>query len=155
MNETEPVKESQSGEGILPHHDIRRDQPSPDPHEPRPGTTWDRDRLQTPAHVIEELRSILIVDGNLTKFQKRLDELMSANEGEFRIHDLGIPVMFEAIKRDSLPFIMELLSRGIRMNSSFVKVAVTSGAQQALNLFLWNGWDINKPETEMDPPVLG
>lgn len=109
---------------------------------------------RTPTHVIEELRSILIVDGNFTKFKKRLDELMSSDEEEFHIQDLGTAVMSEAIRRDSTPFISELLSRGMTMSSGFVWRAIYCEAIGALEVFLWNGWDINTLDCEMEPPLL-
>lgn len=73
-------------------------------------------RHRTPIHIIEELRSILIVDGNFTKFQRRLDELTSNAEEEFNIHDLGDAVMSEAVRRDCTPFISEVLRRGVQMH---------------------------------------
>lgn len=127
----------------------------PPPGKPRTVWTWDMFRHRTPTNIIEELRSITIVDGNFTKFQKRLDELTSSSEEEFNIHDLGNAVMSVAVSRDCTPFVSELLRRGVPMDKSYVLDAIKGRATGSLELFLWNGFDVNAPTTEVDPPVLG
>ena len=52
--------------------------------------TWDQmSRCASAANYIEELRAILIVDGNFTKFKRRLDELGASTDQEFDIMSLG------------------------------------------------------------------
>lgn len=52
--------------------------------------TWDQmSRCASAANYIEELRAILIVDGNFTKFKRRLDELVASTDQELDIMSLG------------------------------------------------------------------
>lgn len=96
--------------------------PPPPRHKPLEVLTWDREPpYRTPMESMEELRSILIVDGNLTNFRQKLDELTSSPEEKFNIYDLaGTAVMYEAVRRDHLPFVNELLNWGIAISKGHV-----------------------------------
>jgi hypothetical protein len=63
--------------------------------------------------------------------------------------------MIEAIKRDDVQFIKELLDRGLPMDPLYALEAVNAKAKDALEVFLKNGWNINQPMSELKPPVLG
>lgn len=128
--------------------------PPPSLYKPRSIMTWDEIPHRAPTEIIEELRSTIIVDGNLSKFKRRLDELISSADEGFTIQDLGGGgLMFEAVRRGSTPFITELIHRGVPMSRSYVSCAIQSKAIEALKLFFWNGFDINEPE-QMAPPLL-
>lgn len=128
--------------------------PPPPKYKPRSIMTWDEIPHRASTEIIEELRSIIIVDVNLSKFKKRLDELTSGADEGFTMQDLGGGgLMFEAVRRDSTPFITELLHRGVPMSRSYVSCAIQSKAIEALKLFFWNGFDINEPE-QRRPPLL-
>lgn len=128
--------------------------PPPPPYKPRSIMTWDEIPHRAPTEIIEELRSIIIVDANLSKFKKRRDQLTFDGDEGFTIQDLGGgELMFEAIRRSSTPFITELLNRGVPMSRPYVLTAIQCKAVEALKLFFWNGFDINEPE-QMAPPLL-
>lgn len=90
----------------------------PPKNKPRHIWTWDQISRRTSPKYIEELRAILIVDGNFTKFKRRLDELVASTDHEdFDIQNLGgSGFMWEAIKLDAAPFIEELLDRGVSLD---------------------------------------
>ena len=63
--------------------------------------------------------------------------------------------MVEAINRDDLQFIKELLDRGLPMDPLYALEAVKTRGKNALEIFLQSGWNINQPISELKPPVLG
>ena len=63
--------------------------------------------------------------------------------------------MIEAIKRDNVQFIKELLDRGLHMDTLYTLEAVNAQAKDILEVFLKNGWNINQPISELKPPLLG
>ena len=122
---------------LHPPLDIR---PLPPPNKPRRSImTWDQmSRCASAANYIGELRAILIVDGNFTKFKRRLDELGASTDREFDIMSLGgCAFMWEAIRLDAAPFIEELLDRGLPISQGQVSEALRWKARDVLTLFLW------------------
>ena len=137
----------------LPPLDIR---PLPPPNKPRDIMTWDQMSCG-PSEIkyIEELRAILIVDGNFTKFKRRLDELLASTDQDFDIKSLGgSAFMLEAVRLDAAPFIEELLDRGVAISQGQVSEALRWKARDALTIFLWRGYDVNASVREDTPSLL-
>lgn len=112
--------------------------------------TW----VRTPAEVIDSLISTCVIPGNFQKFNQDLDYFSGPGFAQkFMVIDLR-PVMVEAIKRDSTPFVSELLRRGLPMCPYFATEAVCSKSENCLEVFLQQGWDINEPAGPLNPPVL-
>jgi len=63
-------------------------------------------------------------------------------------------IMIEAVKLDDLPFIEELVDRGLPMDSLYALEAIKVKGKDALEVFLQNRWNINQPISEREPPVL-
>ncbi|KAJ6084466.1 Ankyrin repeat protein [Penicillium sp. IBT 16267x] len=91
--------------------------------------------------------------GDIQKFREILDSSRSFPDG-FDICDLS-GIMIEATKRNSTPFIKELLRRGMPVDPLYAFEAIKVKAKDALEAFLNNGWDINQPMSELKPPLLG
>lgn len=127
---------------VLPPPDYPPVQPSDYPQIP----------TRTPRATLEVLRASC-VSGDIQKFREILESQSSSSEG-FDICDL-YAIMIEAIKRDDVQFIKELLDRGLPMDPLYALEAVNAKAKDALEVFLKNGWNINQPMSELKPPVLG
>ncbi|KAJ5494929.1 hypothetical protein N7539_000045 [Penicillium diatomitis] len=127
---------------VLPPPDYPPVQPSDYPQIP----------TRTPPATLEVLRASC-VRGDIQKFREILESQSSSSEG-FDICDF-YAIMIEAIKRDDVQFIKELLVRGLPMDPLYALEAVNANAKDALEVFLKNGWNINQPMSELKPPVLG
>lgn len=107
---------------------------------------------RTPPATLEKMCA-LCVSGDIQKFREILDSPSSSSE-DFDIGDF-YAIMIEAIKRDNAQFIQELLHRGLPMDLLYALEAIKAKANDALKVFLQNGWDINQQISELGPPVLG
>ena len=101
---------------------------------------------------LQKLHDVCI-SGNIQKFRQILDSRRSSEE-EFDLRELS-GVMVQATKRNSAQFIKELLHRGMPVDPLYVLEAIKMKAKDASEAFLDNGWDINQPISELNPPVLG
>lgn len=63
--------------------------------------------------------------------------------------------MVQATKQNNAQFIKELLHRGMPVDPLYVLEAIKMKAKDALEAFLDHGWDINRPISELKPPMLG
>lgn len=93
------------------------------------------------------------ISGDIQKFREILDSQKASVES-FDICDF-YAIMIEAIKRDNTQFIKELFDRGLPMEPLYALEAVKVKRTDTLKVFLQNGWDINQPMSELNPPVLG
>ena len=64
------------------------------------------------------------------------------------------PVLLTAIQHKRPGIIALLLSRGLQLNSMYVYEAVATRSKEVFDAFLKSGWDLNKPLSTFDPPVL-
>lgn len=71
------------------------------------------------------------------------------------MHRLRYSPTLEAVKRDDVQFIKELLDHGLPMNPLYALEAVNAKAKDSLEELLENDWDINQPMSKLKPPVLG
>lgn len=79
--------------------------------------------------------------------------LYSGPNGLYDIDELYL-LMFEAIKENSVKIVEKLLSYGMTMRYTFVLDAIQAKAKDSLDIFLQNGWDINRPLSETEPTLL-
>ncbi|KAJ6111131.1 hypothetical protein N7486_003366 [Penicillium sp. IBT 16267x] len=110
-------------------------------------------RRHTPAATIDKLRFLCIED-DMKGFQETIDQLVSSPQTEaFTIVELG-DVMMEAIKQDSVGFVLKLLSHGFPIQPCYTLEATLHKAKGVLGSFIEAGWDINEPVGDIKPPVL-
>lgn len=121
--------------------------PPPD-HPPVQPSEYPQLPTRTPPTTLEESRASC-VSGDIQKFR----EILESSE-TFDICDF-YAIMIEAIKRDDVQFVKELLDRGLPMDPLYALEAVKVKGKNALEVFLQNGWNINQPISELKPPVLG
>lgn len=107
---------------------------------------------RTPPATLEKMHASC-VSGDIQKFREILDSQKASVES-FDICDF-YAIMIEAIKRDNTQFIKELFDRGLPMDPPYALEAVKVKRTDTLKVFLQNGWDINQPMSELNPPVLG
>lgn len=74
-----------------------------------------------------------------------------ADEGDIR-HLAG--GMVDAIRSNNVYLVKELLRRKLPISPVYVFEAVNAKAKDILTTFFDSGWDINKPMSGMDPPIL-
>ncbi|KAJ5191278.1 uncharacterized protein N7498_010263, partial [Penicillium cinerascens] len=127
---------------VLPPLDYPPVNPSDYPHIP----------TQTPPTMLKKMHA-LCASGDIQEFWEILDLPRSFPDG-FDICDLSA-IMIEAIKRNSVLFVKELLHRGMPVDPLYALEAIKVKAKDILETFLGNGWDINQPMSELKPPVLG
>ncbi|GKZ33980.1 hypothetical protein AbraIFM66950_004111 [Aspergillus brasiliensis] len=128
---------------ILPPPDYPPVQPSQYPQIP----------TRTPPGTLKIMHAAC-VSGDIHNFREILDSQISSSEG-VNICDFST-IMIEAIKLDALPFMKELLDRGLPMDPLYALEAVKMRGKNALEVFLQQeGWNINQPISELKPPVLG
>jgi hypothetical protein len=72
----------------------------------------------------------------------------------FAVKELS-EVMMEAIIHDKAGFASTLLFHGFPTSPSYAQEATLHKAKAALTCFINEGWDINEPVSEVQPPVLG
>lgn len=125
--------------------------PPPD-HPPVQPSEYPQIPTRTPAATLEKSRACC-VSSDIQKFREILDSQSSSSE-DFDICDFHA-IMIEAINRSDVQFIKELLDRGLPMDSLYALEAVSIKREDALKVFLENGWNINQPISELKPPVLG
>lgn len=65
-----------------------------------------------------------------------------------------IPLLYEAVEKNSFHLICCLLENHVPMDSQLVVKATTNTAYQALEAFLTHGWDINAPVNWDTPAPL-
>lgn len=70
------------------------------------------------------------------------------------IYELSV-VMMDAVEYDCPGIVSELLRYGMTVHFSFALKAISRKLKHVLEIFLKNGWNINKPISETEPPVLG
>ncbi|OJJ78186.1 hypothetical protein ASPBRDRAFT_191433 [Aspergillus brasiliensis CBS 101740] len=107
---------------------------------------------RTPSATLEKSHASC-VSGDIHTFREILDSQSSSSEG-FDICDFSA-IMIEATKLDAVPFIRELLDRGLPMDPLYALEAVKLRGKNALEVYLQDGWDINQPISELKPAVLG
>ncbi|KAJ5726497.1 uncharacterized protein N7483_007854 [Penicillium malachiteum] len=107
---------------------------------------------RTPAPTLEVLHASC-AGGDIQKFRDILKKQCSSSK-EFDICDF-YAIMIEAIKRDQVQFIKELLDLGLPMDPLYALTAIHAKGKGALKVLLENGWNINQPMSELKPPVLG
>ena len=90
------------------------------------------------------------VSRNFEQFHEILSDL---SPDSFGIHDL-VPVMSEAVKHNFSEVVSELMRRGLPMHYTYVLEAIQHRSKDVLGVFLQNGWNINEPISELDPPAL-
>ena len=108
---------------ILPPPDYPPVQPSDYPQIP----------TRTSPATLEALRASC-VSGDIQKFREILESQSSSSEG-FDICDF-YTIMIEAIKRDDILFIKELLNRGLPIDPLYALEAVNAKAKDTLAVFL-------------------
>lgn len=128
------------------------DVPLPPDYPPVQQSDYPQIPTRTPPATLEVLR-VSCVSGDIRKFREILESQSSSSEG-IDICDC-YAIMIEAIKRDDVQFIKELLDRGLPMDPLYALEAVNAKAKGALEIFLKTGWNINQPMSELKPPVLG
>ncbi|RDW87064.1 ankyrin repeat domain-containing protein [Aspergillus mulundensis] len=107
---------------------------------------------RTSPATLDQIHDFLL-NGDIQRFRQTLDSPCCSSR-DFNICDLSA-IMVEAIKRNNLQFIQELLARGLPMNPLYALRAIEAKATSALDVFIQSGWDINQPVSELRPPVLG
>ena len=65
------------------------------------------------------------------------------------------PIVQRCIRDNNIPLILNLLRDGFHVSTSIARQAVEYRARDIIQVFLDNGWDINDPVSETEPPVLG
>ncbi|RHZ50754.1 hypothetical protein CDV55_102045 [Aspergillus turcosus] len=109
--------------------------------------------IRTPIELLDRLHSFY-ADRNIEKFRNELDSLPTGTHPRcFDIHDLDT-LMIDAIRRDDPQFTMELLHRGLPLDPDYVLEAAKSRARSVLEMFFNEGWDINKPISEVNRRCL-
>ncbi|GKZ26532.1 hypothetical protein AbraIFM66951_002751 [Aspergillus brasiliensis] len=126
---------------------------SPPEYPPVQPSEYPQIPTRTPPATLEKLHASC-VSHDIQKFREILDSQSSSSEG-FDICDFSA-IMIEATKLDAVPFIRELLDRGLPMDPLYALEAVKLRGKNALEVFLQQeGWNINQPISELKPPVLG
>jgi hypothetical protein len=64
-------------------------------------------------------------------------------------------VMMDAVEYDCPGIVSELLRCGMTLHFTFALRAISGKSKDILDIFLQNGWNINEPISETEPPVLG
>ncbi|KOS44424.1 hypothetical protein ACN38_g4651 [Penicillium nordicum] len=81
-----------------------------------------------------------------------LDSLVS--DDKFDILDLDT-FMVDAVRHDDAQFAEALLSHGLPLHPDYALGAAKWKAKNVLEALFKNGWNINKPISDAQPPVLG
>ncbi|KAJ5926872.1 hypothetical protein N7516_008645 [Penicillium verrucosum] len=63
--------------------------------------------------------------------------------------------MVDAVRHDDAQFAEALLSHGLPLHPDYALGAAKWKAKNVLEALLKNGWNINKPISDAQPPVLG
>lgn len=80
--------------------------------------------------------------------------MLNSQPEEFKYIYEFYPVMLEALRRDNAEFATELFRHGLRISSFYALEAVRLKAKKVIAALIDNGWDINEPLSEIQPPVL-
>lgn len=107
--------------------------------------------IRSPIEIIDNLR--LVYDQKQVEiFHHMLDSLISNDK--FDIRDLDA-IMIDAIRHDDAQFAEELLFHGLPLHPDYALEAAKLKAKNVLEALFKNGWNINKPISDAQPPVLG
>jgi len=107
--------------------------------------------IRSPIEIVNNLR--LVYDQKqIETFQNMLDSLVS--DDKFDILDLDT-IMIDAIKHDDAQFAEALLSHGLPLHPDYALEAAKWKAKNVLEALFKNGWNVNKPISDAQPPVLG
>jgi hypothetical protein len=80
-----------------------------------------------------------------------LDSLVSNDK--FDILDLDT-IMMDAIRYDDAQFAEALLSHGLPLHPDYALEAAKLKAKNVLEVLFKNGWNVNKPINDAQPPIL-
>jgi hypothetical protein len=106
--------------------------------------------IRSPIELIKNLRSVY-AQKQVEIFRDMLDSLISNDK--FDIHDLDT-IMMDAIRNNDTQFTLELLSHGLPLLPDYALEATKWKAKNFFELFFEKGWDINKPISQAQPPLL-
>lgn len=113
-------------------------------------------RSETPPPIPNQMFSLVYhiqalgIDDDEQQLQDFLDHILS---DDYDVRHLS-GVMSYAIWSNKVCIMKELLCRGLPMSPIYVFEAVKARAKDILEIFFHNGWDINRPMSEMEPPIL-
>lgn len=96
--------------------------------------------------------------GNFEDVQKQYQQLFQSPEVQ-TLREQPQPAwlyesLSEAIRLDDVKIVEFLLNEDVSNGEFPVEVAVRKGAYKTLSLFLDYGWDVNKPLSNNEPPIL-
>lgn len=103
-----------------------------------------------PNQMLSLAHHIQDIDDDEHQLQDFLDHKLS-DDHDIR-HLFG--AMSYAICLNKVCITKELLRRGLPMSPIYVFEAVKARAKGVLEIFFDNGWDINRPMSQMEPPIL-
>ena len=90
-----------------------------------------------------------------TEVKEHLDCFYSANPSMEDQKTALTPVIQQCIKDNNVALVRSILRHGFPISTSVARQAVEKGATDILQAYIDNGWDINDPISETEPPVLG
>lgn len=111
-------------------------------------------RSKTPLPIPNQMLSldhhIQDIDYDKRQLQDFLDHTLS---DDYNIHHLS-GAMSYAVWSNKVCITKELLHCGLPESPIYVFEAVKVRAKDVLEIFFDNGWDINRPMSQMEPPIL-
>ena len=107
--------------------------------------------IRSPIEIINNLR-LVYGQKQIKTFQNLLDSLVS--DDKFDKLDLDT-IMIDAVRHDDAQFVEALLFHGLPLHSDCALEAAKSKAKNVLEALFKNGWNVNKPISDAQPPVLG
>ena len=107
--------------------------------------------IRSPIEIVNNFR-LAYDQKQIETFQNMLDSLVSDNKFDI----LGLDtIMIDAIRYDDAQFAEALLSHGLPLHPDYALEAAKWKAKNALEALFKNGWNVNKPISDTQPPVLG
>lgn len=91
--------------------------------------------------------------GDLHAVQDIVAELRGSQAGDYWLKKLGVP-LFNAVQNRHKAVVTYLLSEGVIVEPSHVKVTILNKDTAILELFVESGWDINERMEWAFPPPL-
>ena len=89
------------------------------------------------------------------EIQKSLLNFYSTNPSQEDQATTLTPIVQRCIKDNTVSVVQDLLRHGFCVSTSIARQAVKNHATDIIQVFLDNGWNINDPISETEPPVLG
>ncbi|KAL2819308.1 hypothetical protein BDW59DRAFT_174908 [Aspergillus cavernicola] len=107
-------------------------------------------QLDTPSQVIEELKAACRTKV-FTRFTSAFNQWLPH---KYRISELDA-IMVKAMECNNAKVVSQLLASGMTLFHDYASRAIRHQATDVVELLLQEGWDINQPNSRLEPSALG